>query len=162
MRLSIRGLSGEAAPACDVLADWRAETVGRLDAAGIAVDWSAPELPPELLLPARTHMQLTRVLREAVSNVIRHSQANQCHVVIEASGDALLLRVQDNGIGLGVAAGAPLALSGRGQGLAGMERRARSLGGSYQVEAGTGWRVLVQVPLALPPSGNMPAGPQAP
>ena len=40
MRLSVRGLAGEPAGVGDVLADWRAESVTRLDAAGFQADWS--------------------------------------------------------------------------------------------------------------------------
>ncbi|MBK7991714.1 MAG: hypothetical protein IPK05_18930 [Comamonadaceae bacterium] len=82
MRLSVRGMVSEPLRAVDVLADWRAETVQRLAAAHFAADWSAAEPAPGLLLPARMQVQLTRVLREAVSNLIRHSGGSRCRVEI--------------------------------------------------------------------------------
>ena len=78
MRLSVRGLAGEPAGVDDVLADWRAESVTRLAAAGFQADWLAEDLPAGLVLPARTHVQLTRILREALSNAIRHSGGTLC------------------------------------------------------------------------------------
>ena len=130
MRLSVRGLTGDAALAANVLADWRAEAVTRLTAAGLRPDWDANDPPPGLTLPARTHVQLTRVLREAVSNVIRHSGAKTCRVRIVCDTEHIELDVSDDGQGLGAAK--PGAL---GHGLPGIERRVRLLGGAFNVGA---------------------------
>lgn len=146
MRLSVRGLAGEAALAADVLADWRAETMTRLGAAGFEAQWLADEPAAGLVLPARIHVQLTRILREAVSNAIRHSGGTACHVGIALQGQALQLTVEDNGRGM------PHGGQGSGgHGLPGMERRVRQLGGSHRVEPAPagGVRLLVTVPLAM-------------
>jgi signal transduction histidine kinase len=149
MRLSVRGLAGEPAQAEEVLADWRAECVTRLSAAGIAAQWEAADPPPELMLPARTHVQLTRVLREAVSNTIRHSGASCCRVRIAFDGAALRMEVEDDGRGLATAQGADTP-SARGHGLPGIERRVRSVHGEHRFEPaeGGGTRLVVTVPLA--------------
>ena len=78
LRLSVRGLTGEPTPLPHVLADWRSETVERLTLAGVTVLWNASDPPLEWMLPARAQVQLSRILREAVSNVIRHSAARRC------------------------------------------------------------------------------------
>ena len=104
MRLSVRGLMAAPAHAADVLADWRAESVQRLGAAGFSVDWQAGEPPDGLLLPARARLQLTRVLREALSNVIQHSRGRHCRVLIGFPGEALTLSVEDDGCGMDFAA----------------------------------------------------------
>ncbi len=129
MRLSVRGIVGEAALASDVLADWRAETVARLSEAGISPEWVADDPPAGLVLPARTHVQLTRVLREAVSNTIRHSGATRCRVVIALQGWTLSLQVDDDGHGLAFNSGGRVPTHGHG--LPNMERRARKLGGVH-------------------------------
>ncbi len=126
MRLSVRGMVSEPLLAADALADWRAESVQRLDEAGFAVDWQAAEPPEGLLLPARTHVQLTRVLREALSNVIRHSRGRRCKVTIAVNADELALSVEDDGRGLD-----PAAFAVHGNGLAGIERRVRMLAGRH-------------------------------
>lgn len=143
MRLSVRGMAGEAAPADDVLADWRAETVTRLRAAGLDAQWTADEPGPGLVLPARAHVQLTRILREAVSNVIRHSGGTVCTVRIGFAADALRLEVQDNGRGL------PAVPSGAGHGLPGIERRVRKLAGRHALGPAPGGGVLLQVVIPL-------------
>jgi signal transduction histidine kinase len=144
MRLSVRGLTGEAAQAANVLADWRAETVTRLAEAGLEPAWEADEPPDGLVLPARTHVQLTRVLREAVSNAIRHSGGRRCAVRLAFTQGWLDLVVEDDGRGLAAPPG-----SGGGHGLPNIERRVRGLGGEHAFErpAAGGTRLVVRVPL---------------
>ena len=90
MRLSVRGLTGRPVRLIDALGDWRAEVVARLGQAGIDADWTTPadELPQTL--SARAFVQTTRILREAVSNVIKHSGATHCSLICTlAEGDLL-------------------------------------------------------------------------
>lgn len=84
---------------------------------------------------------LLTVLREALSNTARHANATTVEVSVEAGGD-LVLRVTDNGIGMGT--------DTRRSGLANMAERAQLLGGALRISpadesAGTGtileWRV---------------------
>lgn len=147
MRQSERGMAGRAVPAEVALADWRAELVGRLQGARIAADWQvdAPD-GEDLMLSPRVHLEITRVLREAVSNVIRHSGAGRCAVRIMLGGGRLAVQVDDDGRGLGDAP------RGQGLGLPSLERRARKLGGHHGLGASPlgGAQVRVDVPLAQP------------
>jgi two-component system sensor histidine kinase UhpB len=155
MRLSVRGLTSDAAGADDVLADWRAEIVTRLSEAGMAAQWDAQEPPQGLVLPARMHVQLTRILREAVSNAIRHSGGTRCCVRIRFNEQRLCMEVEDDGRGLG---GVRTAQGG-GHGLPNIERRVRNLGGEHRFEtpAGGGTLLVLHVPLAMPaPALEMP------
>lgn len=147
MRLSVRGLTAAPARAAEVLADWRAETVSRLAAAGFAADWQANEPPEALVLPARTHVQLTRILREAVSNAIRHSGGRACRVRVAVDAGGVALEVADDGRGLDAR-----AAEGRGHGLLNIERRVRVLGGQHGFEPapGGGTRLRLRVPLDTP------------
>ncbi len=70
MRLSVRGLTAQVAPAWQVLADWRAEAMERLHTAGLQADWYADEPLEQVNLGARIQVQLTRILRESISNVL--------------------------------------------------------------------------------------------
>ena len=82
----------------------------------------------------------TAVLREAVSNAVRHSQAASIVITVEAAED-LVIDVADDGVG--VPAG--VARSG----LLGIDRRAAKLGGSLLVAPGLtgGTRLTWRVPL---------------
>ena len=98
---------------------------------------------------------LTRVLREAVSNVIRHSAAAVCTVRLQWTGERMKLSVQDNGKGLDPAAGS----SPVGHGLPNIERRVRHLGGSFRlVTAPDGGALLeVEVPVQEPSATIAPS-----
>lgn len=152
MRLSVRGLTGEPAHAGDVLADWRAETVTRLDAAGFAVQWQADEPPGDLVLPARTHVQLTRVLREAVSNAIRHSGGTQCRVRLAFAPGSIELEVEDNGRGMRDVR----ARSISGHGLSSIERRVRNLAGGHSFSIGPMGGTLLQLAVPLEGPATVP------
>ena len=151
MRLSVRGILSEPARAAEALADWRAESVHRLGAAGMVVDWQGAEPPPGLLLPARVQVQMTRVLREALSNVILHSGGHRCRVCIDWVAGELCLSVEDDGRGMD-----PAALPATGHGLGGMERRVRILAGrlTWQRSPLGGVCLQVQVPLVPAASGS--------
>jgi signal transduction histidine kinase len=72
--------------------------------------------------------QLLAVLREALSNVIRHAHAESVDVDITAGAD-LVLRVTDDGVGMGD----DPAVTRPGKGLRNMEARAECLGGTCSV-----------------------------
>jgi len=80
------------------------------------------------------------VLREAVSNALRHAQASEIVVTVEAADD-LIIDVVDNGIGIP----AGTARSG----LLNLERRATKCGGTATVGPGPrgGTRLTWRVPL---------------
>lgn len=146
MRLSVRGLTGRPVQLIDALGDWRAEVVSRLGQAGIEADWSSPaeELPQTL--SARAFVQTTRILREAVSNVIKHSGATHCSLsCVIADGDVQIV-VRDNGNGI------PMELDGRldrGHGMASMKHRAKQLQGQCLVESGPGYGTVIRLTLPL-------------
>jgi len=146
MRLSVRGLTGKPMRLADALADWRAETVLRLGQANIEADWRGPTEEVEQLLPARGFVQTTRILREAVSNIIKHSGASHCKVRCAISERQFGLTVQDNGKGI------PMELDGkldRGHGMSSMKHRAKQMQGQCLVESGAGYGTVIRLTLPL-------------
>jgi len=142
MRLSVRGLDGKATRLDDAIADWRAEIVARLEQAGIKGSWTtiAPDLSPSL--SARSSMQLTRILREAVSNVIKHSGATRCEIECTVADSHLSVLLKDNGRGI-------TQELNRGQGMASMKRRAKRLNGQCLVESRPGRGVVISLTVPL-------------
>ncbi|MES2632191.1 MAG: ATP-binding protein [Pseudomonadota bacterium] len=142
MRQSVRGMAGKPVAAEVALSDWRAEIVSRLQAAGFDVVWEADAPPEGLVLAPRLHVQLAKVLRESVSNVIRHSGGTRCRVSISLDGTDARVSIDDDGQGI-------KTTSGAGLGLPGIERRARKLGGEHRFARSQlgGARVEVRVPL---------------
>lgn len=90
---------------------------------------------------------LSLALREAVTNVVRHSDASRCTIRTAVRDGRVMLEVVDDGRGLG---GAP------GLGLRGMSERVESLGGSITLASDGGARIAIALP-AGPPSARAPS-----
>ncbi|GGM89714.1 histidine kinase [Thermopolyspora flexuosa] len=71
---------------------------------------------------------LLAVLREALSNVVRHAKASHVDVTVRAVDGTLTLQVDDNGIGP--------SPGGRRSGLRNLQERAESLGGEFEFGPG--------------------------
>ena len=146
MRLSVRGLTGKPMRLADALADWRAETVMRLGQSNIEADWRGPSEETDQLLPARGFVQTTRILREAVSNIIKHSGASHCKVRCAISDRQFGLTVQDNGRGISTELDGKLD---RGHGMSSMKHRAKQMQGQCLVESGPGYGTVIRLTLPL-------------
>lgn len=97
------------------------EGAGRaLQTAGIRAE--LPEAQSALAVAGVNAKLFSWVLREAVTNMVRHSGANAARVRLSATG----LDILDNGVGVGDA---------RGNGLTGMAQRVAASGGSVVIEA---------------------------
>jgi signal transduction histidine kinase len=96
----------------------------------------------DTLVDGRIAAQLLAVLREALSNVVRHSGASTVDVTVEANGDEVALTVRDDGFG-------PPHGPSAGEGLRNMAARAESLGGKWTIAAAdpAGTEVRWVVPL---------------
>ncbi|MFT3755959.1 MAG: ATP-binding protein [Pseudoxanthomonas sp.] len=121
----------------------REETEARLDACGSRLDWQQHVDTPDPDLDERQTLHLFRIVREAITNALRHGHAAQVRMRIRAVGDELLLDVTDDGPGL-----APTH-DAAGRGIAGMRHRAQALQGRIDWEAGTlgGTKVILRFPL---------------
>jgi two-component system, NarL family, sensor histidine kinase UhpB len=146
MRLSVRGLTGKPVRLEDALGDWRAEVVSRLNQAGIEGAWSMPIEDLPHTLSARAFVQTTRILREAVSNIIKHSGASQCSVSCGVAEGDFQLVIQDNGEGISLEVDGRLD---RGHGMSSMKHRAKQLQGQCLVESGPGYGTVIRLTLPL-------------
>jgi len=95
-------------------------------------------------LPLPVEEALLKILREALTNVARHSRATRVDVVLEQENNRIGLAIADDGSGF-----VPTRVAGKGLGLLSMEERARELGGSLTIESipRQGTRLVVQIPL---------------
>ncbi|RSN60931.1 histidine kinase [Amycolatopsis sp. WAC 04182] len=94
----------------------------------------------DTLVPQTLHEHAEAVVREALSNAVRHSGADEITISVEADRE-LIIEVTDNGIGI------PRA--GRRSGLANLADRAEKCGGEAEFGDfdGGGARVVWSVPL---------------
>ncbi|MGH3648547.1 MAG: GAF domain-containing protein [Micromonosporaceae bacterium] len=100
--------------------------------------------PVDSAVPEAVRPDLLAVLREALSNVARHADADQATVSVTVVHNSLELTVIDHGTGPGGAA--------PGGGLRNMRKRAERHGGEFQIGPGTrgGTRLHWQIPLTRP------------
>ena len=126
----------------DVLADIRGEAAQRLAAVGIGLNWDEAGDLPDPLLDTGHALHLHRIVREAISNTIRHAQARHLRVRVRASAGELLLDLTDDGSGV------PAAVLA-GSGMRNMRTRAGELEGRIDWAPGTegGAKVLLRMPL---------------
>jgi two-component system sensor histidine kinase DesK len=87
------------------------------DVAPVVHHWGPP-------LPPRTEALLGWVVREAVTNVVRHSGASRCEIAVSGGAERVRLTVTDDGRGTGGAS------SGPGTGLTGLTERLTAAGGT--------------------------------
>jgi two-component system sensor histidine kinase UhpB len=102
----------------------------------------APGLPT---LDDQAELVVYRVAQEALTNVSRHAQARTVELFLSRQGQALLLRVADDGRGIH---GAP-----EGSGILGMRERAELIGGELAIRPSDkgGTEVLLLVPIRTAP-----------
>jgi two-component system, NarL family, sensor histidine kinase DesK len=117
-----------------------------LDAAGVTLECETQ--PPQL--PPAEETVLSLIVREAVTNIVRHAQASRCVLEIKSGGDGTALVVQDDGRG---------GIRQEGNGLRGMRERAASIGGTLRVDSGHGTRLVIQIPSRTLAESQAPAIP---
>ena len=94
---------------------------------------------------------LYRIVQESLNNVAKHARAERVTVTVDQPDvGAVLLRVQDDGVGFDASDAGQLLREGH-FGLAGMRERASLLGGSLEVDSqpGRGTTVLARLPMQL-------------
>ncbi len=109
------------------------EAIRALSVAGVEVEVDGDPTT----LPAMSGAVLAMVLREAVTNVIRHAEAVTCRIRLTSSARSVGLTVEDDG------RGGPIA---EGRGLKGMRARIEAVGGAFDIVSdGQGTRLQVSL-----------------
>lgn len=129
VREAIRGYRGEG------LATELVRARHALETAGVRVDCESVTLP----LNSAQESVLALALREAVTNVLRHAEAQHCRVRLSRAANLCQLEIADDGRG----GDAP-----EGNGLRGMRERLEAIGGSLIRNSQAGTRLIIQLPLA--------------
>jgi signal transduction histidine kinase len=115
---------------------------------GAALDLNLPEGltgSPEPIV----EQGMYRIAQEALENVVRHAGARSIAVSLEEAGDALVMRIRDDGLGLTHALKSPVEPGATGRlGIQGMQERANLIGGQLEIDsqAGRGTMVYLAVP----------------
>jgi signal transduction histidine kinase len=97
------------------------------------------------LLSTDSETVVYRIVQEGLNNVIKHAGGTEARVSVNHLGEEVIVIVEDNGKGIHTTDGS----KGSGFGLAGIQERARMLGGSCAVESRDGQGTTLTVRLIL-------------
>ncbi|HSI18566.1 MAG TPA: ATP-binding protein, partial [Sphingomonas sp.] len=141
IRTIVRAADGSNRSLANLLADLRHETALRLDAVGIALDWPAGSCPEEPVIDYLAYRHVASIVRECVTNIIRHAGATRVCIEAHVTADGLEIEIADDGRGAGPVPSA-------GNGLVNCRRRAELIGGSFHIEPrATGFAQRLAVPI---------------
>jgi chemotaxis family two-component system sensor kinase Cph1 len=100
----------------------------------------------ELVLEEHYATAMFRIVQESLSNIMRHAKANSVEIDIGRIDNKLSIKISDDGIGLG----SDYRKKENTFGLAGIEERIRSFGGTVMVRSnpGKGLEIKLLVPIA--------------
>lgn len=162
LRLALDSLETDQRPLIEALAELRFRVEPSLRAAGVRLVWQVDDAASEVELPAADTLHVLRIVREALTNVIKHANATVVWLRLEARGEQrLALAVIDNGLQQRMSEAqvdmplfVPASIVHGGRGLANMHRRAAAL--SARLDSGPhpeGWAVTLELPVP----GDAPA-----
>jgi two-component system, NarL family, sensor histidine kinase DesK len=117
-----------------------------LTAAGIEARDDARLITLSGTFDADAEAALAWCLREAVTNVVRHSCARRCDICLALNDGELVLTVADDGRGVTD----PAVGATGGNGLRGMSERLAAVGGYLRVAGSAGFTLTAAVPATLP------------
>ena len=136
----------------------RERAEGFAERAGIEVEVNCTTDGIAKLSTAGGH-EVLRILGEALANAVRHGGATRVSVSLGLEPDGIVLRVADDGRGLPDAVDFERLKAAGHYGLAGMDERARSIGGTLELapsaEGGTVVTARVPIDGAAPPEGDV-------
>jgi signal transduction histidine kinase len=115
---------------------------------GVACQVSVPAETPAVGQDVATAM--FRILQESLTNVARHARASRVEVSLRREVGQIVLRVEDNGWGIGPESlKSPLSI-----GLAGMRERALMLGGQFEILSDPGRGTTIEARMPAMPGGE--------
>jgi signal transduction histidine kinase len=101
---------------------------------GMGLDVILESDPEDLDLPPETEREVYYVLREALTNVTRHSHASRVEIQLKQNNNMLKASLIDNGVGFS----RDQIKAASGFGLSGMEQRIKEIGGELSIKSSPG------------------------
>ncbi|MEK5186613.1 sensor histidine kinase [Solibacillus sp. FSL W7-1324] len=98
----------------------------------------------EIKMPILAENVISMCLKEAVTNIVKHSKATICRISFYQSDDEFKMTIQDNGVGF-----ERMDTLLGGSGLKGMQERIEFINGSLEIESDEGTTVVLKIPLAI-------------
>ncbi len=117
--------------------------------ANISAKLVAEDLPKHL--PPNLEITCYRVTQEAITNIIRHSEATQIKIELKLRDEELHLKIYDNGKGFEVNRARVKAAGGSSIGVLGMQERVELIGGKLEINSSIGKGTVIHAifPISL-------------
>lgn len=144
MRLTLEAMSPESNDFLEAWGDFRFRWQHVLEGCGLASQWDIETDDETVVLAPHVTLQLLRIVQEALTNVLKHAEADRVAIALHAANAGIRIDVRDNGRGM--ADGIPAAAHG----LANMKARALGVGARLQIAQS---RPGVHVRLDFEPDG---------
>jgi len=102
-----------------------------------------------LKVEERIAINVYRIIQEAFTNILKHSESRSVDFQLRQEGDRLLVRIKDDGIGFSLEEVSGREIDRRGMGMFIVHERARAINGSLRIHSSPnhGTEVLLTVPL---------------
>jgi signal transduction histidine kinase/ligand-binding sensor domain-containing protein len=116
-----------------------------LGSAGIHCQVELPECPPLVSVPSHVRHHLFLAVKEALTNILRHSRAHAAQLNVQTQGDHLRIVISDDGCGFEVG---PQKMGS--DGLVNFGVRMKEIQGSVRVESspGKGTSIIFELPIS--------------
>lgn len=92
-------------------------------------------------IPLLVENVLSMCLKEAVTNIVNHSQASTCVISVKQNLNEIQLKIQDNGVGI-----TKSMRSMKGYGLRGMKERLEFINGKLEIISPKGTTLIIRIP----------------
>lgn len=125
LREVIQGLQKDVVLVRQSFSRWQSEARERCRLFGLQLDMRLEEALADERLSPRQERNLSRILRECLTNTFKHAQADLIAVEFKVEHNRLVLRYQDNGAGML----SSICEQTAGLGVLGIQERCRELGG---------------------------------
>ncbi len=125
----------------------RHHAVKYLGLATIGCKFVAPETLPRYNLSAEARHNLFLIVKEALHNVVKHSQASEVELIVSLEDGKAQIQIKDNGKGFLLD-----ERMGSGNGLVNMRKRIEDIGGAFRIESepALGTTVALTINMTLP------------
>jgi signal transduction histidine kinase/DNA-binding NarL/FixJ family response regulator len=137
-RLTLLGLAASPLDGRTLEAALRAETSWAQSVGGLEVRFVSAGTP--VVLDGRLSLEVVRVAREALTNIVRHAQAHSVRLGLLYEQAAVSLLIQDDGEGFDPKSGWQADRFG----LRAMTERAQQLGATVEVDSLAGWGTRIR------------------
>lgn len=101
------------------------------------------------LIHAKNRIVIYRVIQEALTNILKHAQAENVFFVVQRCDDKVIFLIEDDGRGFDLESSSIKDISDQGFGLKTMNERVSTIDGFFELwsQKGMGTRIIISVPV---------------